>query len=96
MSFQGLWLQGLWHSAKVVSAGLYWLLSLAFLWGGFVQMGYPGMAGEVCIAFVICLFLLRFILVKRFVAASVFNVAATVVFFIFIAILQAKGMTGVA
>ena len=96
MSFQGLWLQGLWHSAKVVGAGLYWLMSLAFLWGGLMQMGHPGMAGEVCIAFVVCLFLLRFILVKRFVAASVFNVAATVAFFIFIAILQATGMTGVA
>ena len=91
-----IFLQGLWHSAKVVGAGLYWLLSLAFLWGGFMQMGHPGMAGEVCIAFVICLFLLRFVLVKRFVAASMFNVAATVAFFIFITILQATGMTGVA
>ena len=92
MIFQTLWLRGLWHSAKVVGAGLYWLLSLAFLWGGFMQMGHSGMAGEVCIAFVVCLF----VLVKRVVTASVFNVAATVAFFIFIAILQAKGMTGIA
>ena len=34
-----LFLQAIWHSAKVICAGLYWLLSLAFLWGGLMQLG---------------------------------------------------------
>ena len=91
-----LFLQAVWHSAKVVCAGLYWLLSLAFLWGGLMQLGKDGATGQVCIAFVVCLFLLRFVVVKRFVSAGVFNVAATAVFFVFIVILDAKGLTGTA
>ena len=91
-----LFLQAVWHSAKVICAGLYWLLSLAFLWGGLMQLGKGGVAGQVCIAFVVCLFLLRFVMVKRFVSASVFNVAATVAFFVFILVLDAKGLTGTA
>jgi hypothetical protein len=91
-----LFLQAVWHSAKVICAGLYWLLSLAFLWGGLMQLGKGGVIGQVCIAFVACLFLLRFALVKRFVSAGIFNVAATVAFFVFIIVLDARGLTGVA
>ncbi len=91
-----IFLQAIWHSAKVICAGLYWLLSLAFLWGGLMQLGKGGAAGQVCIAFVVGLLLLRFVLVKRYVSASVFNVAATAAFFVFIVILDAKGMTGMA
>jgi|GEM_PF-1148055 len=91
-----LFLQALWHSAKVICAGLYWLLSLAFLWGGVTQLGKGGVAGQVCIAFVACLFLLRFVVVKRFVSSGVFNVAASVAFLAFIVILDAMGLTGVA
>ncbi len=89
-----LFLQAVWHSAKVICAGLYWLLSLAFLWGGLMQLGKGGVVGQISIAFVVCLFLLRFVLVKRFVSASVFNVAATAVFCVFILILDARGLTG--
>ena len=91
-----LFFQAVWHSAKVICAGLYWLLSLAFLWGGLMQLGKGGATGQVCIAFVVCLFLLRFVVVKRYVSAGVFNVAATAAFFVFIVILDAKGMTGIA
>ena len=91
-----IFLQAIWHSAKVICAGLYWLLSLAFLWGGVMQLGRGGVIGQMSIGFVVCLFLLRFVLVKRFVSAGVFNVAATAVFFVFILILDAKGLTGTA
>jgi hypothetical protein len=91
-----IFLKAIWHSAKVVCAGLYWLLSLAFLWGGLMQLGKGGKVGQVCLAFVVCLFLLRFIMVKRYVTAGVFNVAATGAFFIFIIVLDAKGLTGTA
>jgi hypothetical protein len=91
-----LFLQAIWHSAKVICAGLYWLLSLAFLWGGLMQLGKGGAIGQVCIAFVACLFLLRFVLVKRYISGGVFNVAATAAFFVFILILDAKGLTGTA
>lgn len=91
-----LFFQAVWHSAKVICAGLYWLLSLAFLWGGVMQLGRGGVVGQVCVAFVVCLFLLRFVMVKRYVSAGVFNVAATAIFFVFILILDAKGLTGTA
>ncbi|MDV6330184.1 hypothetical protein [Asticcacaulis sp. 201] len=91
-----LFLQGIWHSAKVIGAGLYWLMSLGFLWGGLMQWGKDPLLGQVCVGFVICLFCLRIVLVKRVVTAAVFNVAACLVFFVFVAILQAKGMTGQA
>jgi hypothetical protein len=91
-----LFLQAVWHSAKVICAGLYWLLSLAFLWGGLMQLGKAPVIGQVCLGFVACLFLLRFVLVKRYVSAGVFNVVATAAFFVFIVILDAKGMTGIA
>ena len=91
-----LFLQAVWHSAKVICAGLYWLLSLAFLWGGLMQLGKGGAVGQISIGFVICLFCLRFVLVKRFVSAGVFNVAATVAFLIFVVVLDAKGMGGLA
>ena len=91
-----LFLQAIWHSAKVICAGLYWLLSLAFLWGGLMQLGKGGITGQVSIAFVACLFLLRFVVVKRFISPGVFNVVATVAFFVFILVLDAKGLTGAA
>lgn len=91
-----IFLKGLWHAAKVISTGAYWLLSLAFLWGGLVQLGRQPAAGQACVGFVICLFLLRFVLVKRFVSAGVFNVAATAAFLAFIVVLDATGLTGVA
>jgi len=91
-----LFLQGLWHSAKVISAGLYWLLSLGFLWGGLMQWGKAPVIGQVCVGFVAGLFLLRIALVKRFVSAAVFNVAATVAFLVFIVVLDARGMGGLA
>ncbi|MFT4077365.1 MAG: hypothetical protein QM647_17695 [Asticcacaulis sp.] len=91
-----IFLRGLWHSAKVISAGLYWVLSLAFLWGGVVQLGRQPAAGQACIGFVVCLFLLRFVLVKRFISTGVFNVAATAAFLAFIVILDATGLSGLA
>jgi hypothetical protein len=91
-----LFLQAVWHSAKVMGAGLYWLLSLAFLWGGLMQLGKGGAVGQISIGFVLCLFCLRFVLVKRFVSAGVFNVVATAAFLAFIVILDTAGLTGVA
>lgn len=89
-----IFLQGLWHSAKVIGAGSYWLLSLAFLWGGLVQLSRQPAAGQACIGFVICLFLMRLVLVKRFVSAGVFNVVATAAFLAFIVVLDATGLSG--
>jgi hypothetical protein len=91
-----LFLRAVWHSAKVICAGLYWLLSLAFLWGGLMQLGKGGAVGQISIGFVVCLLCLRLVLVKRFISAGVFNVAATAAFFVLIVVLDAKGLTGAA
>ena len=91
-----LFLRAVWHSAKVICAGLYWLLSLAFLWGGLMQLGKGGAVGQISIGFVICLLCLRFVLVKRFVSAGVFNVAASAAFLVFIVFLDAAGLGGAA
>ena len=34
-----MFLEGLWHALKVVSAGLYWLLFICLIWAGFALMG---------------------------------------------------------
>ena len=91
-----LFLRAVWHSAKVICAGLYWLLSLAFLWGGLMQLGKGDAVGQISIGFVICLLCLRFVLVKRFISAGVFNVAASAAFLVFIVFLDAAGLGGAA
>lgn len=54
-----MFLQGLWHGLKVVSVGLYWLLTLGIVWAGFVLMGTRSGWGWGNIAFALALFAAR-------------------------------------
>lgn len=54
-----IFLQGIWHGVKVVSAGLYWLLFLCILWAGFALMGDAPQWGWGNLAFALAVFAAR-------------------------------------
>lgn len=60
-----IFLRALWHTCKVVSAALYWLLSVCFVWAGLVQLGTAPSWGWACLAFVPALFVGRGLAAKR-------------------------------
>ncbi len=60
-----MFLAGLWHSLKVISIALYWLLSVCFIWAGFAQMGTSPSWGWACIACVLTLFVARGLTARR-------------------------------
>ncbi|ESQ77380.1 hypothetical protein [Asticcacaulis sp. YBE204] len=52
--------EALWHMLGVVSAPVYWLLWLLFLWGGFILMGQGDATGQWALGLVLVLFVARF------------------------------------
>jgi hypothetical protein len=80
-----IFLNALWHTAKVVGAGLYWLLTVCFVWGGLAQLGTAPSWGWGCLAFVLAMFVVRGLAAKRIgVGPSyVAGCGAYVVFLIF-------------
>ncbi|HVZ30225.1 MAG TPA: hypothetical protein VG839_07515 [Asticcacaulis sp.] len=84
-------MRALWHTCKVVSAGLYWLLSVCFVWAGLVQLGNAPSWGWACLAFVLALFVGRGLLARR-IGAGASYVAGCGAFAVFLIV--AAVMTG--
>lgn len=60
-------LRGLWHTLKVMSAALFWLLTIAFVWAGLALMGSDSRWGWTDIAVAIGLVAARGLITPRFV-----------------------------
>ncbi|MFT4091210.1 MAG: hypothetical protein QM645_10790 [Asticcacaulis sp.] len=73
---------GLWHMLGVMSAVSYWFLSLLFLWGGMVLLGTEPVVGQITLAFVVGLFVIR-LLVGRRLRPDVVNVLSCLGFALF-------------
>ncbi len=89
-------LAGLWHALKVVSAGLYWLLTLCLVWAGFALMGQAAVWGWADIFVAVGLFVARGLITPRFVSAGASYVAgfgAQIVYLLLAAVLTGYGAT---
>jgi len=80
-----LFLAGLWHMIKVMSAAGYWLLSIGLLWAGFILMGSDPRWGWACFSCVLAVFALRG-LVTRNMPKGGGNVLACLCFGLFLAV----------
>ncbi len=88
--------QGLWHASKVVSAAMFWLLTIAFVWAGFALMGTDPHWGWTDLAVAIGLFAGRGLMTPRFVPAGssyVIGFGAQIVFLIFAAMVTHYGVS---
>ncbi|MBW8880168.1 MAG: hypothetical protein JF615_01740 [Asticcacaulis sp.] len=76
-------LQGLWHTLKVVSSAMFWLMTFALVWAGLALMGSDSRWGWIDIAVAAGLFAGRGMITPRFVpggAAYVIGFAAQIAF----------------
>jgi hypothetical protein len=69
-------LQGLWHACKVLSAAMFWLMTIAFVWAGFALMGKDAHWGWTDLAVAIGIFAGRGLITPRFVPAGASYVIA--------------------
>lgn len=60
-----IFLQAMWHSVKVISVALYWLLMVCFVWAGFAQLGSEPRWAWGCFACVLGVFAGRGLLINR-------------------------------
>lgn len=89
-----IFLQAMWHSLKVLSAALYWLLLVCLVWAGLAQMGTAPRWGWACLGVVLAVFAGRGLLLRRF-SSGVRDVAGCAAFFVFMAVAWiATGYTG--
>ncbi len=88
-----IFLSALWHTCKVVGAGLYWLLTVCFIWAGVAQLGTAPSWGWGCLAFVLALFVLRGLVARRIGggASYVVGCGAFIVFLIVAAVTTGYG-----
>ncbi len=63
-------LQGLWHAAKVVSAAMFWLMTIVLVWAGLAMMGTDSRWGWADLAAAIGIFAGRGLITPRFVTAG--------------------------
>ena len=83
-------LQGLWHALRVVSAAMFWLMTIGLVWAGLALMGSDSHWGWADIAVAAGLFAARGLITPRFVsprASYVIGFAAQVVFLVIAAVL---------
>ncbi|MGA9658410.1 MAG: hypothetical protein WBQ60_04835 [Asticcacaulis sp.] len=79
-----IFLQGLWHSLKVVGVAVYWLLFIGLVWAGFAQLGSQPQWGWACFGMVLAVFAARGLIARRLVspgASYVLGCAAFIAFF---------------
>jgi hypothetical protein len=89
-------LQGLWHACKVLSAAMFWLMTIALVWAGFALMGQDARWGWADLAAAIGIFAGRGLMTPRFVPAGASYVIAfgtQVAFLIFAAIITRYGVS---
>jgi len=88
--------QGLWHALKVVSAAMFWLMTIAFVWAGLALMGSDSHWGWTDLAVAIGLFAARGLVAPRFVTAGasyVLGFGAQIVFLIIAAVITRYGVS---
>ena len=88
--------QGLWHALKVVSAAMFWLMTIALVWAGLALMGSDSHWAWTDIAVVIGLFAARGLIAPRFVSAGtsyVIAFAAQIVFLVVAAMITHYGVS---
>ena len=72
-----IFLQAMWHSARVIGASLYWLLSLGLVWAGFAQLGTAPVWGWACFGLVALATAARMIAAPKFISHPAGYVLAT-------------------
>jgi hypothetical protein len=80
-----IFLQAMWHSLKVLAAGLYWLLFVCLIWAGLAQLGAEPHWGWACLAVVLGVFAARGLLLRKY-SSGVRDVAGCGAFFVFMAV----------
>lgn len=89
-------LQGLWHALKVVSAAMFWLMTIGLIWAGLALMGSDSHWGWTDIAVAVGIFAGRGMIAPRFVSAGVSYViafAAQTVFLVVAAMITGYGVS---
>ncbi len=82
-----IFLKAMWHSVTVVSAAIYWILLVCFIWAGLAQLGSQPRWGWACFACVLAVFAGRGLLVnRRLVSPAVGNVLGCGVFMVFMVV----------
>ena len=79
-----IFLQGLWHSLKVVCGAGYWLLTILLVWAGFAQLGTAPQWGWACFAVVLAVFAGRGMISKRYVEPATSYIIACGAYAVFL------------
>ena len=84
-----LFLQGLWHSVRVVGASLYWLLTIGLHWAGFAQLVEAPVWGWFCLILATVASAACFLVSPRFMPRPAGYVLATAIYLVALTIAYA-------
>ncbi len=82
--------QGVWHALRVVSAAMFWLMTIGLVWAGLAMMGSDSHWGWADLAVATGIFAARGLISPRFVpvgASYVIGFAAQLIFLMIAALL---------